>query len=177
MSIKGFRQRSNSNDLGQWFALTTRYKHEKKVNSLLEAKGYLSYLPLNQQVRFWKDRVVKVKLPLFNCYIFVFTDLKKRVDILKTQGVIRFVSFDEGPVPIPESQINLIRRLLSTQRHVELTDKYKPGTKVKVIRGPLKGVEGTYLKSKDQSKLILAMECLNQNMAVEISAQEVQPLN
>ncbi len=168
-------QKSRVED-GHWFAISTRYKHEKKVKRLLEYKGYTVYLPLKWQVRSWKDRTAKVGLPLFTCYVFVFVDLKHQWDILNTTGVVNFVAFENRPVVIPESQIDLMRTVLSANRVVKAEPKFKSGMGVKVVDGPLRGLQGIYLKSRDRCRLLIAIDNFDQNLSIEINAQEVVPL-
>ncbi len=160
----------------RWFAITTKYKHEKKVNKLLLGKGHECYLPLYNKLSYWKDRKKKIPTPLFNCYLFVNIDIKTKMDILQTDGVLHFVSFENHPVPIPNDQIETIKNILKENRKIESHHTYTKGQKVKVLAGALKGVEGYYQKKKDQSRLLIALETLNQMIAVEINADEVAPI-
>jgi len=162
----------------RWYALTTRHHHEKKVNDRLQRKGITCYLPLCSTYHGWSDRKKKVFEPLFSCYLFVNMALKERFTILQTEGVIRLVSFNQIPVPIPEKQINSIRQLLGETISIEKVDHWVVGQEVEVIGGPLKGVQGVLQKIKDQStKLVIVIEALCQAVAVEIDASLVRPIS
>jgi len=161
-----------------WYALTTRYHHETKVNDRLQRKGVTCYLPLYSTYHDWSDRKKKISEPLFSCYVFVNMALKERIPILQTEGVIRLVSFNHVPVPIPEKQINSIRQLLEKTVSIEKVDYWVVGQEVQVIDGPLKGVQGVIQKIKDQStKLVIVIEALCQAVAVEIDASLVRPIS
>src|SRR5258708_5322760 len=54
-----------------WYAAYTYAKHEIKVAEQLVRRSVEHFLPLYQSVRQWKDRKVRLKLPLFPGYIFV----------------------------------------------------------------------------------------------------------
>lgn len=161
----------------EWFAITTRYKHEKKVHELLNCKGYTCYLPLYNKISYWKDRKKKIQQPLFNCYLFVNIDLRYKTEILETSGVVKFVSFSHGPVPIPENQIELIKSLLDKDRKIEANYSFAKGQKVKVIHGPFKGLDGMFFDTKDESRLVITLDSLNQSIAVEINADEIVPMD
>lgn len=160
----------------QWFVVTTKYQHEKKVDQLLKGKGHNSYLPLYNKLSYWKDRKKKIQTPLFHCYLFVNINPKTKMDILQTNGVIHFVSFDNKPVPIPDCQIELIKNLLNEDRKIEAEFKFVEGQQVKVVYGPLKGAVGVFQKVKDKSRLLITLETLNRTIAVEINADEIVPV-
>lgn len=161
----------------RWYALMTRHHHEKKVNDRLQRKGITCYLPLRSTYHDWSDRKQKVLEPLFSCYLFVNMALKERFTILQTDGVIRLVSFNHVPVPIPEKQINSIRRLLGETLSIEKVD-YVVGQEVEVIGGPLKGIQGVLQKIKGHStRLVIAIEAFRQGIAVEIDACLVRPIS
>jgi transcription antitermination factor NusG len=158
-----------------WYALTTRYHHERKVNEQLQQKGVNSYLPLCSTCHQWSDRKKKIVEPLFSCYVFVKIALKERLPVLQTDGAIRLVSFNHVPVPIPDWQIDSIRQLLREEILVEKATCWRAGQHVEVIAGPLEGVQGILQKIKNRSKLIIAIEALRQAVAVEIDACLVRP--
>jgi transcription antitermination factor NusG len=172
-----YQKSDNSYRDPQWFALITKYRHEKNVNALLSEKGYDSYLPLCDQIRYWSDRKKKVKVPLFNCYLFVNIDLKDRIPVLQTEGVVRFVSFENRPASIPDYQIEWIKNLLNGQRKIEATTDFFEGQKVRVVYGPLYGMEGIYIKNRSRSRLLINLDGILQSLIVEINADEIVPLN
>ncbi len=166
------------NNEPHWYVLATRHHHEKKVNERLQQKGVTCYLPLYSTYHDWSDRKKKVLEPLFSCYVFVNMALKERFTILQTEGVIRLVSFNHIPVPIPEKQINSIRQLLGETISIEKVDYWVVGQEVEVIGGPLKGIQGVLQKIKNQSsKLVIAIEAFRQGIAVEIDTCLVKPIS
>ncbi|MDW7693765.1 UpxY family transcription antiterminator [Flammeovirgaceae bacterium SG7u.111] len=160
----------------QWYAVNTRFKHEKKVHKLLQAKGVHSFLPLYSTLRYWSDRKKRVEEPLFSCYLFVKINLKEKLDVLQTNGVLSFVSFEHSPVSIPECQIETIQRLLSGNAEFEVKHHFKRGERVKVVSGPFAGMEGHLLRTKTASRLMIGIDALKQSIAVEIGAHELEPI-
>ncbi|MEJ2003937.1 MAG: UpxY family transcription antiterminator [Cyclobacteriaceae bacterium] len=158
-----------------WLALITKYRHEKKVEGQLIENGIKCYLPMLNTVRRWSDRKQKVKIPLFSCYLFVNISPKERIPVLQTNGAVRFVCFENKPAPIPDVQIQLIRDLLSGDRKIEAVTEYYQGQSVRVETGPLRGLKGTFVMNKSESRLLIHLDYIRQSMLVEIDADEVVP--
>jgi len=156
------------NIIPHWYALYTMHHHEQKVCSRLEAGGIQCYLPLNVIYRRWSDRLKKVNVPLFSCYVFVFLALKDRYKTLQTEGAIRLVSFNGSPAPIPEKQINDIKRILNYTESVENVCEFVPGQHVRILHGPLKDIEGVVLTCKNKHRLVISVDAINQAISVEI---------
>ena len=64
----------------RWYAIYTRANHERLVSGGLENRGIESFLPLYESVRHWRDRRVRLALPLFPGYVFVHLALRDRLN-------------------------------------------------------------------------------------------------
>ena len=64
-----------------WYAAYTRANHEKRVAEQLERRSTECFLPLYESVRRWKDRRVRLHLPLFPGYVFVRLALRDRLRV------------------------------------------------------------------------------------------------
>lgn len=82
----------------------------------------------------------------------------------------------EQVVMIPESEIEAVRRTVGGRYTIEPHPFLKCGERVRVIRGSLEGVEGILLRKKNLFRLVLSVEMLAQSVAVEIDAEDVEPL-
>src|SRR5262249_52732792 len=87
-----------------WYAIYTQHQHERNVARILQQKGFPVFLPLYTSIRTWTDRVKKLLMPLFPCYVFVHAHMVRRLDILTTPGVC-FLVGGERPSEIPASEI------------------------------------------------------------------------
>lgn len=135
----------------KWYALYTRPRWEKKVNSLLLHKGVESYCPLNKVRRRWSDRIKLIEEPLFKSYVFVKIGEDDRTAVRMTDGVINFVYWDGKPAIIKEKEIQTIKRFLDEHENVELIKMdLKPDQRVRVVAGPLMDHEGKVLEIKNK---------------------------
>jgi transcription antitermination factor NusG len=159
-----------------WYALTVRPRYEKAVADALEGKGYEQFLPLYASRREWSDRVKTVHLPLFAGYVFLRLDITRRLPVLKTPGVVSFVSLGPEPTPIDAPEIESIRSLVRSGVPVGPWPYLKEGQEVEVTRGALKGVRGILLKVKSQLRLVISVNLLQRSVAVEVDRDDVRPI-
>lgn len=136
----------------KWYAIYTRPRWEKKVNSLLSENGFESYCPLNKVRRKWSDRYKLIEEPLFKSYVFVKIEDAERTAVRMTSGVINFVYGEGKPAVIREKEIQNIKKFLDEYENVELSEitSFKPHQRVKVTYGPLMDQEGEVLKVKNK---------------------------
>ena len=104
----------------KWFALYTKPRWEKKVNSLLNDKGVECYCPLNRVKRKWTDRIKTIEEPLFKSYVFVKVDDTERTKVRLTNGVINFVYWNGKQAIVKEKEIQTIKRFLDEHEAVQV---------------------------------------------------------
>lgn len=163
----------------KWYALYTNPRAEKKVAGLLSAKGFENYLPLQTTIKQWSDRKKKVEEPLFKSYIFIKTDMERSLyDVLSIPGIVKFVKIGNEISPIRESIINAIKLSLLHFSEVELIPvAYALNTHVKVIAGPLIGLEGSVTETASGQYFTINIEQLGTSMLVKIPAAHLEALS
>lgn len=162
-------------DSSAWWALYTRHQHEKVVAEMLSVKGFDVFLPLYESTRRWKDRRKILSLPLFPCYLFIRGGLDRRLQVVTTPGVHMILYCGERVAIIPQSEIEAIQRAVDGPFRVEPHPFLKCGSRVRVTRGALEGVEGILIRKKNLFRLVLSVEMLAQSVAVEVHASDVEP--
>jgi transcription antitermination factor NusG len=160
-----------------WYALYTKHQHEKNSVRLLCNKGFETLLPLYTSTRRWRDRTKIISVPLFPCYVFVKTDISRRLDLLNTPGIHSVVSSAGTPVSIPSDEIEAIRRAVESGADVEPHPILQCGEEVRVVNGSLAGIQGKLLRKKNENRLVVSIEILGQAAAVEIDIRNVQRVN
>lgn len=157
-----------------WYAVWTRSRHEQLVREQLERKGVESFLPTITRWSRWKDRRKKIDWPLFPGYCFARFDPRSRLPILKCSGVVRIVSFSEEPAPIPDHEIEDIRRLVESELQYDPCPFIREGMMVEVVHGPLKGVCGRLVRKGSHARLVLSVDLIGQAVSVEVDAADVR---
>jgi transcriptional antiterminator NusG len=160
----------------QWYAVWTRSRHEQSVREQLERKDILSFLPTITRWSRWKDRKKKIEWPLFPGYCFAQFDPENALPVLKCVGVVNIVSFEGKPASIPESELDSVRLLVSSELQYDPCPMIHEGMMVSVVHGPLKGVVGRLMrKEAAKARLVLSVNLIGQAVSVEVDAADVKP--
>ena len=158
-----------------WYALYTRPRWEKKVYNELNISGFVAYLPLVKKIKQWSDRKKIIEEPLIKSYVFIKTSEKEYYDILNVDGAIRYIFFEGKAASIPEWQIDLLRKTIENNLSYKLTnEKLKPGEKINIKGGPLKGCKGEIIKIKGKNKLVIRIENIGYNLLIETEADNLE---
>lgn len=171
------REDARSAAAAHWYAAYTCANHEKRVAEQLASRGIESFLPLYEAVRRWTDRRVKLRLPLFPGYVFVRMPLTERLRVLQLSGVARLVGFGEKPVALPEHEIDGLRRGWQGDVTMEPHPYLNEGHRVRILRGPLAGIEGVLLRKKNSLRLVLSIDLIMRSVAVEVDAADIRSIH
>lgn len=161
----------------KWYAIYTRPRWEKKVNSLLEAKGIESYCPVNKVRRKWSDRIKTIEEPLFKSYVFVKIDEAERTNVRMTEGVVNFVYWNGKPGIIKDKEIQVIKRFLDEYENVGLVKiELSKDQRVKVVAGPLMDQEGKIIEIKNKVAKV-AIDSLGYILIADIDKGKLMTTN
>jgi transcription antitermination factor NusG len=164
--------------VSKWFAVYTSPRHEKRIAQYLMQREIEHYLPLYHPRRRWSDgSMVTLDLPLFPGYIFVRTDRRERVRVLRVPGVLAFVcGTGRQPASLPEAEIDALRSGLHLRRaepHPLLT----VGQRARIRSGALAGMEGVVVRKKNNLRVVLTLDLILQSVAVEVDGDELESVS
>jgi transcription antitermination factor NusG len=159
----------------QWFALETRSRFEKKVVAQLDNKGFTVFLPLLTEHHAWSDRAKVVTVPLFPGYAFVHLDQSRDAwqGVLRTAGLIGFVSFGGSIVAVPSKQIEDLQLLLQEKTPFSMHSFVHAGQRVRIRGGCLHGLEGMLVQN-EKRKLVISIESIQRSLAIELQGYELE---
>jgi len=120
--------------------------------------------------------VVETKEPLLAGYVFCRFDPKQRLPILTTPGVVSIVGYGREPAPIPDSEIEAIRTVLRSGFVAQPHPFLREGHRVEIKCGPLKGVEGTLAKKKNECLFVISITMLQRSVLVDIDQESIGSL-
>jgi Transcription antiterminator len=156
-------------DVPRWYAIYTRPRAEKLVFSRLYEKDIETFLPLMKTYRQWSDRKKMIEKPLISSYLFVKVKKKQFPMVYTMMGVVKFVSFEGQPVPIPQKQIDNLRLIVNSDAEIEVTgETFAKGDNVEVITGSLTGLTGELIRIGGRNRVIVRIDRLDQNIIVTI---------
>jgi transcriptional antiterminator NusG len=159
----------------QWYALQTRSRHEKQVALRIAAQSRETFLPTHCCRHTWKNGVhANVELPLFPCYLFAKVSKYDRLSILRLPGVLGFAASSTCPTAIADVDMEILR-IATGQLRAEPHPYLMAGDWVRIVAGPLAGMEGVLTRRKHEYRVVLSIEAIMRSIAVEISEFDIKP--
>jgi transcription antitermination factor NusG len=160
-------------DERHWFAAYTCAKHEKIVTRHLVERSVESFLPEYESLRHWKDRKVKLRMPLFPGYVFVRLALSDRSRVLHVPSLVRLVGFSGQPSIVPDEEIRALQLIEAAGIQPQPYPYLHGGERVRIVRGPLEGVEGIVSRRKNKLRLVLSLDLITRSVAVEVDQTDI----
>ncbi len=163
-----------------WFALLTRSNFEQTVYHSILKKKIDAFLPTSRKKSSRKDRKLMIEVPLFRGYLFVRSTFEPfdLVNILKTMGAVRLLGNTQGPLAIPDFQIESLKIMTSARMDLITgsTIQLKKGDPVMILEGPMAGLKGEFFEHKGKGRVILKIDLLGQYAGVEIDGDQVEKI-
>jgi len=159
-----------------WYAVYTCANSERRVADQLLTRGIEHFLPQYESLRRWKDRKVRLQLPLFPGYVFVHLALQNRLRVLQIPGVVQIVGFGGRAAPLADADVARVRTCLEHGFHAQPHPFLQVGRRVRVRSGPLAGLEGIILRRKTATRFVISFALIQRSIAVELDGMDLELL-
>ena len=160
-----------------WYAVRTRPRHEKIAAKALETLGHEPFLPLGRERRQWSDRMKITEFPIFPGYLFCRFCWERRLPILTSPGVTSIISFGSKPTPVDPGEIASLQKVVASGMSLKPQPFLALGTRVRIERGALEGVEGILTAHKNTQRLVVNITLLQRSVAAEIDREFVSAVS
>ena len=167
-------------ETAQWYVLWTHSHSERLVHDQLAGKGFEMFLPT---IKTWSRRKgvqSQISLPMFPGYVFLRHPMDKSsyVEIAKARGLVRMLGERwDRLAPVPDDEIDGIRRVVSSDVPVFPHPYLREGEQVRIIAGPLAGLDGLLVSTKPHKGLfVVSVAILQRSVAVEVDAAFVEAI-
>jgi transcriptional antiterminator RfaH len=157
-----------------WCVCHTRPRCEKKFARLMLAERMVHYLPVVESVRQYEGQVKRFTKPLFPGYVFTRIPSDRRARVYQQDLLARVIPVDDEARLL--RQLQDVRLIEASGLSMTLHPLLKRGTLVKVIGGPLKGLEGVVNDPANPEGIVLAVDVLQQGLLVKLPMELLKPL-
>ena len=164
-----------SNDLS-WFAVRVRSNFERIAVTHLRERGYEEFAPSHKTERNWSDRKKEIDQFLFPGYVFCRFNPQDRLPVLTAPGVVDVVGWGKVPAPIPDQEIERVRRMVQSGLLVSPWPYLELGQAVLIEHGPLAGMEGILAEVKGRCRLVVSINLLKRSISAEVERSCVRPV-
>ena len=148
----------------KWYVAYVRLFHERKTAERLAAMGIESFVPVREEIHQWSQRKKKVMRVLIPQMIFIHATQKERMEALTLASISHYMVLrgEHTPAVIPDRQMRQFMFMVdySTETIEMFTSSLEPGQQVKVIKGPLSGMEGELIEIDGKSKVVVRLDLL-----------------
>jgi transcription antitermination factor NusG len=152
-----------------WFAIQVQGRREEFVAEFLASRGQEHFLPMRVPESANRRRLRRINAPLFPGYLFCRLNLTDRhMPVVTIPGVIRLVGNGKRPLPVFDEEIHALQSVVASRLPIEPISVPDIGERVRIIRGPLCGVEGILLSLKGRRRLVIGVQMIQRQVAVEI---------
>ncbi len=162
----------------EWYALSTKPRHEHQAASSLETLGVQTLCPrlMRRKIvrRKWRD----VLSPLFPGYIFARFDPNASFRAVSyARGVRKIVSFGNTPVIVDEDIITGIKARMVEGYVMVTPTSLSPGQTVRIQSGPLEGQEAIFEREmSDHQRVVLMLNAIAARWRVIVPLDQVANL-
>jgi len=116
-----------------------------------------------------------VHIPLFPGYTFVqiAPSEEAKLAVLRTPGVLSFVGINGREIPIPDKQIEDVKKLVNSDAGCGPYPYLRVGQRVRVCGGSLDGLEGFLVAVGANRSVVVSIDLFRRSVAVRIDGSEV----
>ena len=159
---------------GDWYACHTRPRCEKKFAALLTAEGFEHYLPLVQSVRRYPRETKRFTKPLFPGYVFARVPAAGKSRIYQQELLARAIPVDDEAKFL--GQLDDVRKIVASGLELAVIPLLTRGRRVRVLGGPLHGLEGLVDDSSNPNGIVISVDVLRPGLLLKLPAESLQAL-
>ena len=158
----------------RWFVCHTKPRCEKKFADLVEREHFAHYLPLVQSVRSYGGQKKRFTKPLFPGYVFTRIEPAKKTRVYQQDLLVRAMLIENEAVFL--RQIEDVKVICASGLEAAVHPLMHKGTHVRVIGGPLNGLEGYVDDPVNPQGIVVSVDVLQQGLLVRLPFESLQLL-
>lgn len=158
----------------RWFVCHTRPRCEKKFAALLALEKFEHYLALIESVRRYGTQKKVFTKPLFPGYVFTRIDPTRKDRVYQQDLLVRAIPVENEPQFL--HQLAAVKAVCASGLEAVLHPLLRKGSRVRVVGGPLHGLEGHVDNPENPQGIVVSVDVLQQGLLVRLPVQNLQPL-
>ena len=160
-----------------WYGVCCKPRQEAVAEENLQRQGFHVYLPRIRITQRRRGQWVEVVEALFPRYLFIRIDPFRRsaAPVRSTRGVVGLVRFGREPAVVPDEVIDALlkREDSASGLHQDNRPLFCAGDPVKLVDGPLAGMEGVVAQEDGDKRVSVLLELLGKTNKIRVSRDSV----
>jgi len=157
----------------RWFAVCCKPRQETIAEENLQRQGFHVYLPrIRIRQRRRKQWIDAIEV-LFPRYVFIRIDPTRHstATVRSTRGAVGLVRFGGQPAVVPDAVMEALKQREDAQSGMHVDDRplFKAGEIIKLVDGPLSGMEAIFSEQDGEKRVIVLLELLGKANKVAVS--------
>lgn len=157
-----------------WLVCHTKPRCEKKFAALMTAEKFEHYLPLVESIRRYGRQTKRFTKPLFPGYVFARVPAEKKARIYQQDLLARSITVDDVAKFL--RQLDEVKVIVASGFELTVLPLLARGRRVKIVGGPLHGLEGFVDNPANPEGVIISVDVLQQGLLVKVPGNQLQPL-
>lgn len=158
----------------RWFVCHTKPRCEKKFDELVAREGFAHYLPLIQSVRRYGNQKKTFTKPLFPGYVFTRIEPATKNRIYQQDLLVRAMMVENEGIFL--RQMEDVKTICASGLEAAVHPLVRKGTHVRVVGGPLNGLEGYVDDPANPRGIVVSVDVLQQGLLVRLPLESLQLL-
>ncbi len=159
----------------RWYLLQCKPLQQARAEQNLQQQGFHFFAPLHRVQKLRRGKLLVQEEALFPGYVFIQMDEESPWRALRnTKGVSRVVSFGDRPLPVPEGLVAALQQRMA-QPDVAPQALYRPGDRVLITDGCFKHLEAIVQAVTPQQRIVVLLNILSTQQAVQLPLDVVTP--
>ena len=153
-----------------WYIICTKPRVEKKLQAILRTLHVLNVMPTYVKVRKVQRRTVKTDIPIFPGYLMARHDAEKRLTVIKTNLTTAVLPLQNARAVLRQLH-QLVKAAMQTEEF-RLVVPTGAGDAVRIVNGPMKGIEGRVKTVEGKTFLTVNVEAFGGAVEVQVSPKD-----
>jgi transcriptional antiterminator RfaH len=158
----------------RWFVCHTKPRCEKKFASLMRQEAFAHYLPLIQSIRRYGTQKKIFTKPLFPGYVFTRIEPDRKTHIYLQDLLVRALPVENEAAFL--RQLEDVKAICASGLAAAIHPMMTKGRHVRVIGGPLHGLEGYVDDPVNPQGIVVSVDVLQQGLLVRLPLDRLQLL-
>lgn len=173
-------------DEPKWFAMRATYRSELDMKDRLETAGLRAFVPMKSEKVVVRGRVKHTLVPAISSLIFVYgpqpriQEFKISHPRLQYMHDVSHTTRVSSPLVVPTCQMEAFMALcLSDNAQLfPCLDNFKPGMPVRIVSGPLAGLQGTFQRISGcrERRFVVSISGVALVTTTEVDASMIEPV-
>jgi transcription antitermination factor NusG len=154
-----------------WLVCHTKPRCEKKFAALMAAEKFEHYLALIASLRRYAQQTKKFMKPLFPGYVFARVPIEHKTRIYQQDLLARAIIVEDEAKFL--RQLADVKAIVASGFELSVMPLVTKGRRVKIVGGPLHGLEGLVDNPANPRGIVLSVDVLQQGLLVKVPVENL----